>query len=155
LLARSQKLQGSALAIVGASATEAIGWFDPSHVRALTELLPLPQPGQLVRPLLDVQAESEPPVYQPGVGPAVSIRHWPVDQNRRLPVCSRRSKVSEVGESGCVLLGQRLDLLRGRDQLAAVVQHGEADIDVVGEHMWDSCVAQVLDHIVDEQPAFA
>ena len=60
-----------------------------------------------------------------------------------------------VGERGRAVVGDRLDLPRRRDQLAAVVEQRKADVEVVGDHVRHGLVAQVLDHVVDEQPALA
>src|SRR5439155_2910489 len=43
LRARLQEAQRAARAIVGAAATEAVGWLDARHVGALSGVLPLPQ----------------------------------------------------------------------------------------------------------------
>src|SRR5712692_8766294 len=111
LLAGLQEAQGGTRAIVGAPATEAIGWLDTGYIGALTELLPLPEPGQLVGPLLDVQTEAAASIDQRRNGPAVGIGERPVDQHRRLRVRSGRPVVGVVGERSRAVVGDGLDLL--------------------------------------------
>src|SRR6266487_1764944 len=94
LLASAEKLQCPTLTIVGPSTTEAICRLDSSNIRSQAQLLPLPEPGQLLGPLLDIQAESQSAIDQSGVGPTVRARSHSVDEYHRLRVDARRSIVS-------------------------------------------------------------
>ena len=55
---RLQELQGSALSVVRAAPTNTVGRLQTSNVCPISELLPLPQEGELLRMLLDEQADS-------------------------------------------------------------------------------------------------
>src|SRR5581483_10330202 len=157
-LAGLEEAERAAGALVRAAVAATVGGLHPHHVRALAGLLPLPQPRKLLWPLFDVKSEpaaGEAPVDQRGVRPAVRAGPLAVVEDRRYPVFGRSAQRRVVG--GLVLPGRvdRLDLPRRRDHLRALVEHREARVDVVSDHMRDRREAQVLDHVVEEQPPLA